>query len=67
MNVVDALAAFLVDRPTAVTTLLAQHRGNGRGRCRCCGAGAQQGFPVWPCTIHAAATQAAVARAEVRP
>jgi hypothetical protein len=58
----DALAAFLVDQPTAIGRLLADHVDDGRGHCRTCTIGGQQGFLAWPCTIYIAASKAARAR-----
>lgn len=55
----DALAAFLVDQPTAIGRLLADHVDDGRGHCRACTIGGQQGFLAWPCTIYIAASKAA--------
>jgi hypothetical protein len=58
----DALVAFLVDQPTAIGRLLADHVDDGRGRCRTCTAGGQHGFLAWPCTIYTAASKAARVR-----
>ena len=62
----DALAAFLVDQPTAIGRLLTAHVDDGRGHCRACTIGGQQGFLDWPCTIYVAASNAARAR-KARP
>jgi hypothetical protein len=58
----DALAAFLVEQPTAIGRLLTEHVDDGRGHCRTCTVEGQQGFLTWPCTIHVAASKAARAR-----
>jgi hypothetical protein len=58
----DALAAFLVEQSTAIGRLLADHVDDGRGHCRTCTVGGQQGFLAWPCTIYIAASKAARAR-----
>ena len=58
----DALVAFLVDQPTAIGRLLADHVDDGRGHCRTCTSGGQHGFLAWPCTIYAAASKAARVR-----
>lgn len=54
----DELTRFLVHQPTAVATLLAEHRDDGSGHCRACAVGGQRGFHVWPCTLYRAATAA---------
>jgi hypothetical protein len=51
-----------MDQPTAIGRLLADHVDDGRGHCRTCTVGGQQGFLTWPCTIYAAAAKAARAR-----
>jgi hypothetical protein len=56
---VDELARFLVNQPTALAALLAQHVDDGSGHCRTCRIGNQNGFQAWPCTLHAAADLAA--------
>jgi hypothetical protein len=58
----DALAAFLVEQPTAIRRLLAEHVDDGGGHCRACTTGGQHGFLSWPCTIHSAASKAAQIR-----
>jgi hypothetical protein len=58
----DALVAFLVNQPTAIGRLLAEHVDDGRGHCRTCTVGGQQGFLAWPCTLYTAASNAARAR-----
>jgi hypothetical protein len=63
---VDAVVAFLIDQPTAVTRLLADHVDDGRGDCRACGIGAQRGHHTWPCSLHAAATAARAGRRRIR-
>jgi hypothetical protein len=63
----DALAAFLVDQPSAIGRLLAAHVDDGHGHCRTCTVGGQQGFLSWPCTIHSAAAAAARSRRTTPP
>jgi hypothetical protein len=57
-SVLAELTVFLLLRPTATEKLLAQHVDDGRGRCKACSLGAQQGHHLWPCTIYAAAARA---------
>ena len=58
----DTLAAYLMNQPLAIGRLLAEHVDDGRGHCRTCTVGAQQGHSTWPCTIHHAASMADRAR-----
>jgi hypothetical protein len=57
-SVLAELTVFLLLRPAATEKLLAQHVDDGRGRCKACSVGAQQGHHLWPCTIYAAAVRA---------
>jgi hypothetical protein len=64
----DALVAFLVEQPSAIRRLLAAHVNDGRGHCRTCTTGGQQGYLSWPCTIHSAASKAAeIRKMRMRP
>jgi hypothetical protein len=56
--VLSPLAAFLIGHPAAIEALLTEHADDGRGHCRVCTIGAQQGHVVWPCTLFIAATAA---------
>jgi hypothetical protein len=64
---VEELAIFLASEPGALAKLLEEHRNDGRGHCRICTVGGQQGYQLWPCNIAAAAERAAHIRAAEAP
>ena len=48
---IQPMIALICGQDGMAERLLAQHVDDGRGRCRACPVGGQQGYQRWPCTI----------------